>query len=37
MLGMAVRASRHLLWYLDWETGGTSLREAVKPQRRRAA
>jgi hypothetical protein len=33
MLEMAVRASRHLLWYLDWETGGRPLREAVRPQR----
>jgi hypothetical protein len=40
MLGMAVRASRHLLWYLDWQTGGSPVREAASPRRppaRRAA
>ena len=33
LLSAVVGASRHLLWYLDWETGGGSAREALTPER----
>jgi hypothetical protein len=26
-----VGASRHLLWYLDWQTGGRPVRQAPTP------